>query len=136
MFHIFKKIYIYSIDIKHCIHSYIDISWHAESIKQARPEDAVVPEKNRVPKKWLKMNYKPSKSSMESKRRWVCYIYVCIIDYRCLCHRSVLSMFRVLFFFCCDRKICGQVVFCWDRKICGQVVFLLRPKNMWSSSST
>ena len=45
------------------------------------------------------MNYKPSKSSMESKRRWVCYIYVCIIDYRCLCHRSVLSMFRVLFFF-------------------------------------
>ncbi|XP_067940741.1 WD repeat-containing protein 46-like [Watersipora subatra] len=41
-----------------------------DSITSARAGDAIVPEKNKVPKKWLKMHYKPSKSSMESKRRW------------------------------------------------------------------
>ncbi|KAF6034206.1 WDR46 [Bugula neritina] len=46
------------------------ITLEHESIKKVRPEDAVIEEKNRIPKKWLKMHYKPSKSSMESKRRW------------------------------------------------------------------
>ena len=39
-----------------------------------KPKDinAVVEEKNHIPKRWLKYHYIPSKSVMESKRRWVC----------------------------------------------------------------
>ena len=55
---------------------YVSLVYHsAESMQKPKDINAVVEEKNHIPKRWLKYHYIPSKSVMESKRRWVCMQY-------------------------------------------------------------